>query len=220
MLHRALLFLTLTGMALGTPAPEWLPQQDLSRRQEFVDRESDWRNGAVVYQIFVDRFAPSRHLDQKTYAAPRRLRQWNEMPVAGTYLQDAGVWSHEVDYWGGDLDSVRSKLDYLQGLGVDVVYLNPIFESLTNHKYDAWDYHKVDPVYGTRKDVAELAADLHGRKMKLMLDGVFNHVGKRSPYLQEHRDFFKWINGQPVCWLDVENLPELQMENPKVREFI
>mgnify|MGYP003584564379 CR=1 FL=1 len=140
MLRRAFLCLTLTGMAFGVPAPEWLPQQDLSRRQEFLDRQSDWRNGAVVYQIFVDRFAPSRHLAQKRslYAAPRHLRDWSENPQAGSYLKEAGVWSHEVDYWGGDLDSVRSRLDYLQDLGVEVVYLNPIFESLTNHKYDAW----------------------------------------------------------------------------------
>lgn len=222
MLRRTLLSLFLTGMAWAVPAPEWLPQQDLNRRQEFIDREADWRNGAVVYQIFVDRFAPSRNLEGKRglYAAPRKLRAWSENPVAGSYLKDAGVWSHEVDYWGGDLDSVRSKLDYLQGLGVDVVYLNPIFESLTNHKYDAWDYHKVDPVYGSRKDVADLAADLHGRKMRLMLDGVFNHVGKRSPYLKDHPDFFKLKDGQPISWLDVENLPELQLENPKVRDFL
>ena len=221
-LSQAVLTLGLAGLAMATPNPELLAPKDRARLQEFREREADWRNGAVVYQIFVDRFAPSQRLESKRslYAAPRRLRSWEEKPVAGSYLESAGVWSHEVDYWGGDLGSLGSKLDYLEKLGVEVVYLNPIFESLTNHKYDAWDYHKVDPVYGSRAELGQLAADLHARKMRLMLDGVFNHVGRKSPYLKEHPDFFRWIQGRPVSWLDVDNLPELQLENPAVRKFL
>lgn len=206
-----------------------LPEKDVPRAQEMQRRQADWRNGAVVYQIMVDRFAPSQKLNQKSYPAPRKLRAWNETPQKGPYLEKDEVWAHEVDYWGGDLASLRGKLDYLADLGAEVIYLNPIFESLTNHKYDAWDYHKVDPVYGTRAELAELAADLHRRNMRLMLDGVFNHMGRKSPYFKEAkanpnspwRDFFVWRPGnQAVGWMDVENLPELNLENQKVRDYI
>lgn len=221
-LTRSLLALSLTGLALALPAPESLPEADRPRLSEFSSRQQDWRNGAVVYQVFLDRFAPSSRLPEKKslYSAPRRLRDWSEQPKAGSYLEQAGCWSHEVDYWGGDLASLQGKLDYLQGLGVEVVYLNPIFESLTNHKYDAWDYHKVDPVYGDRAELKQLADRLHERGMKLMLDGVFNHMGRRSPLLGSHPEFFQWKDGQPVCWMDVANLPELRLENPAVRDFL
>lgn len=213
--------------------PSLLPPRDRERARVMEERAADWRNGALVYQVIVDRFAPSSSLDRKKalYGAPRKLRRWEEEPKKGTYLEKDQVWSHEVDFWGGDLASLRERLDYLQDLGVEVVYLNPIFESLTNHKYDAWDYHKIDPVYGTRAQLKDLADDLHRRKMRLVLDGVFNHMGRRSPYFQqaqkdpEHpwRDFFQWrkdLPHQPVTWLDVDNLPELKLENPEVRDYL
>ncbi len=219
--------------ALAQDDPSLLPPRDLPRAEEMQRRAADWRNGAVVYQIIVDRFAPPADLKGKRsrYSTPRRLRSWKETPKKGTYLEDAQVWSHEVDFWGGDLASLQGKLDYLEGLGVDVVYLNPIFESLTNHKYDAWDYHTVDPVYGTRADLKALADSLHGRGMKLVLDGVFNHMGRKSPHFKEAladpknpwHEFFVWRSDDPklpVTWLDVDNLPELNIENPKVQDYI
>ena len=210
-----------------------LPPRDLERAKEMRHRAEDWRNGAVVYQVIVDRFAPSKDLAAKKdlYAHPRKLRDWSEEPRKGTYLEKEQVWSHEVDFWGGDLASLRDNLDYLDKLGVDVVYLNPIFWSLTNHKYDAWDYHKVDPVYGDRTELKKLADELHRRKMRLVLDGVFNHMGRKSPMFQEAlqgsknrwHDFFVWRSDdptKPVTWLDVDNLPELNIENPKVQDFL
>jgi glycosidase len=233
-----LLFLILFLLALAAPAvgqqdPSLLPSQDIPRAQEMRSRAADWRNGVVVYQIFVDRFAPSSSLEQKRalYTPPRKLRDWNELPRKGTYLENDQVWSHEIDFWGGDLSSVQERLDYLQELGVDVVYLNPIFASLTNHKYDAWDYHTIDLVYGDRPKLRELADDLHKRGMRLVLDGVFNHMGRKSPYFQEAqanpaspwRDFFQWRSDRPqlpVTWLDVDSLPELNLENPEVQDYI
>lgn len=213
--------------------PSLLPPRDIPRAEEMQARAADWRNGAVVYQILVDRFAPSRTLQAKRslYASPRKLRSWEQTPEKGSYLEKDQVWSHEVDFWGGDLQAVRDRLDYLQELGVDVVYLNPIFLSLTNHKYDAWDYHQVDPAYGDRAQLRALADDLHARGMRLVLDGVFNHMGRKSPHFQEAlvnpsspwRDFFVWRKDrpdQPVGWLEVENLPELNLENPKVQDYI
>lgn len=197
-----------------------------------AERGKDWRNGAVVYQIFVDRFAPSAKLETKRslYAPPRVLRAWDSPPIKRDYIETSQVWGHEVDYWGGDLESVGTKVGYLKDLGVDVVYLNPIFESLTNHKYDTSDYFKVDPVYGDRQELRKLCAQLHQAGLKLMLDGVFNHMGRRSPRFQTalqspsgsvERDFFRWNKqGEPIGWADVENLPELNLESTKVRDYL
>ena len=218
--------------AAGAQEHGW-NERDKMRQEEYLTRQRDWRNGAVVYQIMVDRFAPSRRLEAKRslYGAPRRLHEWKETPAKGPYLEKDEIWSHEVDYWGGDLDSLKNRLDYVQGLGADVVYLNPICESLSNHKYDASDYQKVDPVYGDRQELARLASDVHERGMKIMLDGVFNHMGRRSPMFRDAqtnensrwKDFFVFRDPQRksyVGWMDVANLPELNLENPTVKDFI
>lgn len=201
--------------------------------REMQRRAADWRNGAIVYQVLVDRFAPAADLDSKRrhYAEPRMLKRWDEVPRKGRFHEEARVWTHELEFWGGDLASLAGRLDYLRGLGVEVVYLNPIFSSLTNHKYDTWDYHAVDPAYGTRDDLKRLAAELHRREMRLVLDGVFNHVGRQSPLFQEaskdpssrFRKFFRFTDRNPwgyVAWYDVENLPELALEEPAVKDYV
>ena len=193
-------------------------------------RERDWRNGAVVYQVLVDRFAPSADLDAKRhlYPAPKSLRAWHEEPRRGHYLDSHRLWSHEIDFWGGDLASLASKLDHVQQLGADVLYLNPICQALTNHKYDAADHKAVSPEYGTRDDVKRLADDLHQRGLKLVLDGAFNHMGRIAPLFQHAvqdpaspwRDWFHigpGFAGGARSWRDVANLPELNLENPAVR---
>jgi len=196
-------------------------------------REQDWRNGALVYQVLVDRFAPSGDLQTKLhlYEAPRTLRTWTETPKKGTYLEDVQLWSHELDFWGGDLGSLRRSLDYLDELGVDVLYLNPIHAGFTNHKYDALDFEKVSPEFGTRKDVKSLAKDLHKREMRLVLDGVFNHMGRHSEiFLQaannpksQYRDWFYFGDEYPGgvrVWAQAKNLPELNLENRSVQKYI
>ena len=192
-------------------------------------REQDWRNGSIVYQVIVDRFAPSSQLKEKQalYAPPKKIRNWDETPTAGSYLKDVDVWSHEIDFWGGDLQSLTNKLDYIKNLGVDVLYLNPIHLGYTNHKYDALDYLTVSPDYGRREDVKKLADDVHRLDMKLVLDGVFNHMGRNSAVFQKalanpkspYRDWFhindKYEHGY-LGWADVANLPELNLENKAV----
>jgi cyclomaltodextrinase len=212
---------------------DYANRYDRARAEVLANRAADWRNGAVVYQIFVDRFAPGADPAKKRdhYAPPRRLRDWDEPPVRGEYNETAEVWSHELDFWGGDLAGVLGKLDYLESLGVDVIYLNPIHAALTNHKYDADDYRAVSPEYGDRDDVRRLAEALHQRGMKLVLDGVFNHMGRSSPKFQAaladenspYRDWFFFEAELPEGyrgWADVANLPELRMEHPAVREHI
>jgi cyclomaltodextrinase / maltogenic alpha-amylase / neopullulanase len=229
----ALLSLMAIAMTPHLHASETANQYDLARAGEFENRERDWRNGAVVYQVLVDRFAPSANLDAKRglYPAPKTLNAWTVEPKRGIYRDDVKVWSHEIDFWGGDLASTRSKLSYVQQLGADVLYLNPIVLAYTNHKYDALDYQKISPEYGTREDVKALAADLHQRGMKLVLDGVFNHMGRNAPMFQAalkdanspYRDWFYISSdyaGGARGWFQVQNLPELNLENPKVRDYI
>jgi glycosidase len=199
----------------------------------YEQREADWRNGPVVYQVLVDRFAPSADLDAKRhlYPAPKVLRRWDEAPRRGTELPGQGLWSHEIDFWGGDLASLRSRLDHVQQLGADVLYLNPIHLGYTNHKYDALDYQAVSPEFGTRDDVRALAADVRASGMKIVLDGVFNHMGRKSEaFRQAEADptspYRSWFVFGPQFkdgfrgWWNVGNLPELNLENPAVRDHL
>ena len=199
----------------------------------FEAREADWRNGAIVYQVLVDRFAPPADVQAKLalYPAPKTLRRWDELPALGRYLERAKLWSHEIDFWGGDLQSLAGKLDHVQQLGAEVLYLNPIHLAYTNHKYDALDYQLVSPEFGTRDDVKALAAELHARGMKLVLDGVFNHMGRNAPIFQQaeadasspYRDWFVFgsqFSGGARAWWRAENLPELNLENAAVRRHL
>ena len=204
--------------------------EDRAYAAELAARRADWRNGAIVYHVFVDRFAPSADLEAKRhlYPKPKVLRTWDEQPERGVYDGNVRVWTHEIEFWGGDIDSLRSKLDHIHDLGADVLYLNPIHEAYTNHKYDALDYFVVSPEYGTREDVAKLASDLHKRGMKLMLDGVFNHMGRNSPKFQEakanedsaHRFWFyfdeRYKHGYRA-WYNAANLPEINLDDPRVK---
>ncbi|MBL8306657.1 MAG: glycoside hydrolase family 13 protein [Rubrivivax sp.] len=199
----------------------------------FEDRERDWRNGAIVYQVIVDRFAPAQDLDAKRalYPAPKLLRGWDEVPKAGTYLPELKLSSAELEFWGGDLASTMGRLGHVQALGADVLYLNPIHLAYTNHKYDALDFQAISPEYGTRADFKRLAADAHQRGMKVVLDGVFNHMGRNSPAFKEAfadprspwRDWFAigpQYEGGARSWAGYQNLPELNLENPAVRRYL
>jgi cyclomaltodextrinase / maltogenic alpha-amylase / neopullulanase len=224
---------TLESSAAFAQVVDYANRHDKALAGVFAKREADWRNGAVVYQVLVDRFVPPANLEAKRalYPAPKVLRSWNEVPQRGTYLEAQKLWSHEIDFWGGDLKSMKTRLDYVQGLGVDVLYLNPIHLAYTNHKYDALDYLQISPEFGTREDVKALAAETRQRKMKLVLDGVFNHMGRNSPLYREaeanpnsrYRNWFVFGKQYPSgvrAWWGAENLPELNLENPQVRDYL
>ena len=232
---------TLTTLVAGAFAATALAQTPMTHANRFdtavagryEQREADWRNGPIVYQVLVDRFAPSAQLDAKRalYPVPKVLRRWDESPRRGVYLDKERVWSHEIEFWGGDLASTRSRLDYVQQLGADVLYLNPVHLGWTNHKYDSLDYHAVSPEFGTRDDVRALAADVKARGMKIVLDGVFNHMGRNAEIFRQamadptspYRSWFVFgpqFKGGYRGWWNVENLPELNLENPAVRDHV
>ena len=156
---------------------------------------------AVVYQIFPDRFnnGDTSNDDAKTNARGEEPIEvpdsWDSLPdnprlgennmddIDGAYSGD-GIWSN--DFFGGDIKGIQEKLDYLQSLGVNTLYLNPIAMAASNHKYDATDYKSLDPMFGTEEDFKEFTAELKNRGMHLIVDGVFNHVGDDSIYFDRY----------------------------------
>ena len=198
----------------------------------YEKRLKDWRNGAIVYQVLVDRFNPSNRLEEKMhlYQYPKKLNDWHTLPKPGKFLNDVKYWSHELDYWGGDLLSLVDKLDYIKNLGVEVLYLNPIVESVSNHKYDATDYKKISVEYGTKSDLLNLIDKTHQSNMKIMLDGVFNHVGVNNPIFisaldeaSPYRNWFDFNDTYPEgvrLWAEAKSLPELNLETETVKDYI
>ena len=118
----------------------------------------NWVRGAVFYQIFPDRF-----YNGDTSNDPPNVSKWGDKPTVS-------------NFFGGDLKGIIEKLDYLANLGVDVIYLTPIFSSESNHKYDIYDYYRVDPIFGDKATLKSLVRGAHARGIKVILDGVFHHT--------------------------------------------
>lgn len=141
------------GKSLSYFIMPWMNASDLNRTPA-------WVNQTIWYQIFPDRFCngdPSIN--------PSNVKEWKcEKPGPN-------------DFYGGDLKGIDSKLGYLQDLGITGIYLTPVFEAASNHKYDTKDYWKVDPHFGTKEDLKKLVVHAHKRGIRIMLDGVFNHSG-------------------------------------------
>ncbi len=180
----------------------------------------EWVHHAIFYQIFPDRFASSPQVPK-----PHNLEPWDTPPTPKGFK-------------GGDLLGVVEHLDYLQDLGINAIYLNPVFQSASNHRYHTHDYFKVDPILGGDAALKKLLNESHHRNIKIVLDGVFNHAsrgffqfnhilacGPSSPYL----DWFE-VYGFPMnaywgkpnyrCWENLADLPEFNHKNPQVVEFI
>ena len=182
----------------------------------------DWAKGRVMYHIFVDRF--NRGNQTPMIEMPHRdIKEWNDPVVAGP--NEDGEWN--VDFYGGDLQGITDKLDYLDSLGVDILYLSPIVKSQSNHRYDTGDYEVVDPYVGRNDDLRVLCDEAHKRGMKVILDAVFNHTGNDSKYFNEYSRYLnigayqdkdsyygsfykKWYNSGKTYfdyWWGMQNLP-------------
>jgi len=180
-----------------------------------------WVRHAVFYQIFPDRFAKSARVPK-----PSNLEPWEGRPT-------------HYGFKGGDLLGIAERLDYLQDLGINAIYLCPIFQSTANHRYHTHDYYRVDPILGGDAAFRTLLDEAHRRDIRIIIDGVFNHAsrgfyqfnhalenGAASPYL----DWF-YIRGFPLhayegkptnydAWWGIPALPKLNTSTPAVREFI
>ncbi len=192
--------------------------------------------GTVMYQIFPDRFCKSG----QTPASPFGDRVMRENENGEPYFWPTEQGGHlNMDYFGGDFKGIESKLSYLAQLGVDIIYLNPIFEAHSNHRYNTADYLKADPLLGTNKDFALLcqAAKKHG--IKIILDGVFSHTGSDSLYFNKegrygsggayndenspYRNWFDFSKNYKCgyrSWWGFETLPEVDENDAGYRNFI
>ena len=211
----------------------------------YVPREvaPEWLRGGIVYQIFPDRFCRGDDYAENVSAAlshprrgPRRafVDDWYKAP---RYERNADGSIACWDFYGGTLRGIMSKLDYLRGLGVTAIYLNPIFEAASNHRYDTADYHKIDPMLGTIDDFEELCVEADKRGIGIILDGVFNHTGRDSRYFNaygnypdlgasqsvesEYRDWYNFAeDGTYGSWWGILDLPDMNEKNPTYQEFV
>lgn len=211
----------------------------------YVPRQTqpDWYKNGIVYQVFPDRFARGadwRERAEKALAAHREgparvlVEDW-DTPPAYKKSEDGDIL--EWDFYGGTLRGVREKLDYLADLGVTVIYLNPIFEAASNHRYDTADYLRIDPMLGDEEEFCALAREAAERGISIMLDGVFNHCGQDSRYFNRYgnypepgawqgdespyRDWFFFNeDGTYDGWWGNPDLPDVNEKSPEYRELI
>lgn len=165
----------------------------------------DWMKNAVIYQIFPDRFFNGDSSNDTAQTTARGatdyefIKDWYAYPEnpdqeknnASVYPSNAckgdGIWNNEI--YGGDLEGITERIDYLKALGVNVIYLNPVFSSISSHRYDTSDYETIDPVLGDLGDFKELVAAAEENDMHIVLDGVFNHVSDDSIYFDRYYKF-------------------------------
>lgn len=146
----------------------------------------DCYKGGIAYQIFPDRFFFSGN-DKDKVPNDRVLRyDWGELPH---YLPDENGQVKNNDYFCGDLEGIEKKLPYLKSLGVDLIYLNPIFEAHSNHRYNTANYMKIDPLLGDEDDFKSLTHKAKKLGIKIILDGVFNHTGDDSIYFNKENRY-------------------------------
>ena len=148
-----------------------------------VFRCPSWMTEGLMYQIFPDRFARSIEYEPPQQNKKYLLRDdWGGVP---NHLPDKNGQILNNDFFGGNIKGIIEKLGYLSDLGVTVIYLNPIFEAFSNHRYDTADFKAIDPLLGTSEDFRRLCAHAKDRGIRIILDGVFNHTGSDSIYFNK-----------------------------------
>ncbi len=181
-----------------------------------------WVQDAIFYQIFPDRFA-----NGDTSNDPANVRPWASSPTI-------------FGFHGGDLRGITQHFDYLQDLGINAIYLNPIFQSSSNHRYNTTDYFEIEPMLGSMQDFRLLVKTARDHGVRLILDGVFNHCGRGffafNDILENHEhspynDWFHVIKFPPdayspgdaedyLAWWGFKSLPKFNTKNPAVRDYI
>jgi len=187
--------------------------------EEDIYSVPEWTKDAMAYQIFPDRF-----YNGNTASDPPGTRPWGEAPT-------------RENFFGGDLEGIQLKIPYLKYLGINLIWLNPIFASPSNHHYNTSDYLEIDPALGDRADLIRLVESLHGSGIRLLLDGVFNPTGTdffafKDVMIRGQESHYKdwyFFDGFPVkcepkanyaCWWNIPSLPKLKVSNPEVRNYL
>ncbi len=196
-----------------------------------------WVQNRIMYQIFPDSFCNGNE-DGKVNSPKKGSyiqASWENKP---SYHKDTKGRIVQWGFFGGNLKGITSKLDYIAGLGVGIIYLNPIFEAASPHRYDTGDYMKIDGVLGTLADFDELIAEAKKRDIGIILDGVFNHTGADSIYFNKKgkyetvgaynsttSNYFKWYSFKNYpekyeSWWDVDDLPNVNENDESYINFI
>ena len=196
-----------------------------------------WYTEGIMYQIFPDRFNKG---EKKTFE-PQYKKQslihgnWEDSPH---YFRDGQGNIEYWDFFGGTLQGIIEKLDYLKELNITILYLNPIFESSSNHKYDTANYLHIAPEFGNTELFEQLCAEAEKRGIRVILDGVFSHTGDDSIYFNKYGNypglgayqskdspFYPWyrFNDYPneyECWWGVKSMPNVEELTPEYKDFI
>ncbi len=206
-----------------------------------------WMHGAILYQVFPDRFArgplgvskDGLRYHEKTGRLVKLHESWDE-PVEWQEGNAEKPTFDPVDFYGGRLDGIRRKLPYLASLGVEALYLNPIFEARSNHRYDTADYERIDPLLGTKKDFERLVKDAEKQGIHVILDAVLSHTGNDSRYFNalgtydelgaaqgEESPYFSWFDFECIdddvsyrCWWGDPTLPEVNERDSSWQDYV
>ncbi len=197
-------------------------------------KEPSWIYGGIMYHIFVDRFNKSGKCIPKDGAIINN--DWyNGIPQ---YASIPGGYVENNMFFGGDLYGIIEKLDYIKSLGVNCLYLSPIFEAYSNHKYDTGDYMTIDSMFGGEKAFDELVKACKEKDIHIILDGVFNHTGSNSIYFNKEgkydevgayqskdSKYYEWYNFKNYpndyeCWWDVKILPRVKSDTDSYKRYI
>ena len=179
----------------------------------------EWMRSAVFYQIFVERFRQGNEKKDTSYINMK----WDEKPTPKSFA-------------GGDLAGIIEKMDYLKELGINALYLTPVFRSISNHQYDIIDYFTVDPQFGTKEELRQLVKLAHENGIRVVLDAVFNHCSMEMQQFQDVLEkgresrFYDWfiIDGdfpEPEkmnyeCFAACNYMPKLNTANEEVQDFL
>ena len=210
-------YLSPTGISETKPEIDYF--EHLYTNPDDVISYPDWAKGAIYYQIFPERFCDGDETNN-----PKDTEPWGSTPTRENYM-------------GGDLKGIYQKIPYLKKLGIEVIYLNPVFKGDFNHKYATKDYFHIDPIFGTNDDFARLVDELHKAGIRILLDGVFNHVGVHFDRFQDvvkrgkESPYFNWFlttktediqisHHDYECVGAYKYMPKLNTSNPDVRCFI
>ena len=228
------------GVLTETPPDSW--QLTVYAPMELPE----WYGNAVAYQIFPDRFHRGSDWEARQAAAAHPqgwkgskrlvLQDWNDTPF---YCKNSAGRVTRWPFFGGTLEGIREKLQYLKSLGVGVLYLNPIFTASSNHKYDTADYLSIDPAFGDEESFARLCTEARQMGIRILLDGVFSHTGDDSIYFNRYGNYpspgacspeespydswYRFGGSHPCgyeCWWGVDSLPDVEENDPGYQEFI
>lgn len=193
----------------------------------------DWFKGGVMYQIFPDRFYKQGTMPDIKGRIERK--DWGGIPAYKPNEQGKVL---NNDFFGGNFKGIMKKLPYLKSLGVTVIYLNPIFEAASNHRYDTSDYMKIDPVLGTENDFKKFVEAAKNQEIRVILDGVFNHTGDDSVYFNKYGNYpslgayqsknspyydwysFECFPDKYASWWGIDILPETNETSESYQNFI